>query len=814
LSPNLMKRYLPFTMVLALFAGINTLAAQNTMFTYQGRVTDDGTNFNGSGQFEFALVTSTNTSSQATATPVMGGTSPHEFVNDFDLLNGGSGYVTAPNVTISGGGGSGATAVADINGSGVVTEIDIINPGSGYTGAPTVTIDPPTVTISYTTYWSNDGTSVAGGEPATNVNVAVNNGLFTVTLGDTTIPNMTAMDASLFSQPGLQLRIWFSDGVNGFAALDPAQNLTPAPYAVNAVFANTAGNLASGLTIQQNTDDQPNVILGSSANFVSSGVEGATIGGGGGVGNNSFGDGLTNSVTANAGTVSGGHGNTASGVDATVGGGAINTASGVDATVGGGQVNTASGDFATIGGGIQNIATNEYATVSGGYANTASGDTATVSGGYGNIATNEFATVGGGILNTNSGDVATVVGGAQNTASGAGAFIGGGGWDGESEAGNTASGNASVIGGGLGNQATDDYATVSGGEANIASGIGAVVGGGGYDGESLDGNTASGNASVIGGGFGNQVTDDYATVSGGNYNTASGTAATVGGGSGNTAGGGDVVTGATVSGGKNNIASGVTATVGGGSGNHATNSFATVSGGDDNTASGYAATVSGGYLNTASGQTATVGGGQANQATNYFATVPGGAGNIAGSAYSFAAGFNAQATNTGAFVWSDGTGTPTASTADDSVTFRASGGYRLFTGTGTAGVSLAAGATSWATISDQNAKKNFAPVNGEKILDKLAQVPVEQWNYKWEKNSATPNIGPMAQAFKAAFYPGRDDKSITTLEFDGVELAAIQGLNQKVDELKSELSRRDVDNAELKQRLDRLEQIILKQNSK
>jgi len=32
----------------------------------------------------------------------------------------------------------------------------------------------------------------------------------------------------------------------------------------------------------------------------------------------------------------------------------------------------------------------------------------------------------------------------------------------------------------------------------------------------------------------------------------------------------------------------------------------------------------------------------------------------------------------------------------------------------------------------------------------------------------------MAQDFKAAFYPGRDHKSISTLEFDGVELAAIQ----------------------------------------
>ena len=87
------------------------------------------------------------------------------------------------------------------------------------------------------------------------------------------------------------------------------------------------------------------------------------------------------------------------------------------------------------------------------------------------------------------------------------------------------------------------------------------------------------------------------------------------------------------------------------------------------------------------------------------------------------------------------------------------------------------------------------------VLDKLAAIPIQQWNYKWEKNTDVPNIGPMAQDFKAAFFPGRDDKSITTLEFDGVELAAIQGLNQK---LQDELSRRDAENAKLKQQNDSL----------
>jgi len=191
----------------------------------------------------------------------------------------------------------------------------------------------------------------------------------------------------------------------------------------------------------------------------------------------------------------------------------------------------------------------------------------------------------------------------------------------------------------------------------------------------------------------------------------------------------------------------------------------------------------------------TVGGGSNNVAQGGFATVPGGFNNTASGEYSFAAGYNAQATNNGAFVWSDGTGTPTISPNSNTVAFRASGGYYLFTGTNTAGAQLKAGATSWSTLSDRHMKKNFAPVNCEAILDKLAQIPIQQWNYQWENDSDTPNIGPMAQDFIAAFYPGRDNSSISTLEFDGVELAAIQGLNQ---ELKDEDGRRKADTEALR----------------
>jgi len=222
---------------------ITAALGQGTVFTYQGRVTDNGSNFSGSGQFKFALVTSTNFNHQATATAV----DNSGFITSYVVTSGGSGYTVAPTVTISGGGGSGAVATANISG-GSVTSITVNNPGSGYTTTPTVIIAPPPPNISYTTFWSNDGTSVAGSEPSAAVNVTVNSGLFTVALGDASQPNMTVIPSSLFAQPNLQLRMWFNDGANGFAALSPVQNVTPAPYAV---FANSTSNLLGTLPAAQ-----------------------------------------------------------------------------------------------------------------------------------------------------------------------------------------------------------------------------------------------------------------------------------------------------------------------------------------------------------------------------------------------------------------------------------------------------------------------------------------------------------------------------------------------------------------------------------
>ena len=71
-----------------------------------------------------------------------------EIVNGFivgaEVLDGGYGYFSKPEVTISGGEGFGAVATATVS-AGEVVGINIINPGFGYTGDPIINIAPPPV---------------------------------------------------------------------------------------------------------------------------------------------------------------------------------------------------------------------------------------------------------------------------------------------------------------------------------------------------------------------------------------------------------------------------------------------------------------------------------------------------------------------------------------------------------------------------------------------------------------------------------------------------------------------------------------------
>ena len=224
-----------------------------------------------------------------------------------------------------------------------------------------------------------------------------------------------------------------------------------------------------------------NTIAGSSANEVTPGVRGASIGGGGVPAGESDPDLFNeqpNRVTDHYGTIGGGYGNQAGddGADqvsaafTTISGGRSNTASGSESTVSGGRSNTASGNRSTVGGGSLNLASGSSSTVSGGMDNMASNVSSTVGGGRSNTASGNESMVGGGSGNTANGFASTVGGGSGNTAGGIVNTVGGG-------SGNTASGIGSTVGGGLSNTASGGGSTVSGGDLNCAGGASSWAGG-------------------------------------------------------------------------------------------------------------------------------------------------------------------------------------------------------------------------------------------------------------------------------------------------------------------------------------------------
>jgi hypothetical protein len=256
--------------------------------------------------------------------------------------------------------------------------------------------------------------------------------------------------------------------------------------------------------------------------------------------------------------------------------------------------------------------------------------------------------------------------------------------------------------------------------------------------------------------------------------------ASIGGGQGNTISSG---TWTVIGGGQNNsITGGNQSTIGGGIGNVVSAIYATVGGGQQNTNTSQAGTVAGGQNNLASGQyQSTVGGGFANQATNSYATVPGGYGNLAGGLTSFAAGSNAKATNQGSFVWSDNSsGTAFTSTANNQVSFRCVGGVLFASGNNGTDqtVSWTPGAASWSFSSDRNLKDRFEEVDAASVLDKVSQLPIMEWSYK---GFGQRHIGAMAQDFHQLFPLNENDKALNDADLHGVELAAIQGLNQKLE---------------------------------
>jgi hypothetical protein len=100
-------------------------------------------------------------------------------------------------------------------------------------------------------------------------------------------------------------------------------------------------------------------------------------------------------------------------------------------------------------------------------------------------------------------------------------------------------------------------------------------------------------------------------------------------------------------------------------------------------------------------------------------------------------------------------------------------------------------------LSDRNAKENFVPLDTQEVLDRVAQLPITEWNFKQEEESVR-HIGPMAQDFREAFGLGEDERHISSMDSSGVALAAIQGLNEKLADKEARIQRLEAELAQIK----------------
>jgi hypothetical protein len=361
-----------------------------------------------------------------------------------------------------------------------------------------------------------------------------------------------------------------------------------------------------------------------------------------------------------------------------------------------------------------------------------------------------------------------------------------------------------------------------------AGAIGATIGGGGAVNYT---NKVLADFGTAGGGRGNTSSDRYATVGGGALNTSSGEAATVGGGG-------------------NNTSSGWGATVGGGLLNTSSGGDSTVGGGTQNTSSGLYATVPGGHQNSAAGDYSFAAGLRAkanHEGAFVWADVQG-----ADFASTAANQFSIRAAS-GVRIYNPGDGhTLLTFGTERSWAFR-----QLSTGAGTAlelgivdpnnpkdfiirgnavGINTTApgftlhvngtagkpGGGSWTSTSDARLKKNIRPLAG--ALDKLLAlhgVTFEYINPAQIHELSGERMGLVAQEVEKVFpdwvetgADGYKRMTVRGLEALVVEAlrelqqqkdADVRGLNQKFTE---ELKRRDADNAELKRRLEKLEELL------
>jgi hypothetical protein len=680
----------------------------------------------------------------------------------------------------------------------------------------------------------------AGGTPLwseTHAAVPVTNGLFSVALAQNTPVGATLFDGG---------PRWLGISINGSPELTPRQRITATPYASFALNSSASLNnfirgrypsVAGGF---QNTTDGDFPTIGGGENNTAAGNH-PTVGGG-----------YRNVSGGNFSFVGGGENNNAGGPWATVGGGFQNTTDGDFPTVGGGEVNTAVGYAATVGGGRGNRSGTDYATVGGGFDNTSSGHAATVGGGELNTSSSYGATVGGGSDNTSNGDSATVGGGRQNRAGAPFSTVPGGEQNNAEGAYSFAAGRrAKALHDGAfvwGDSTDADVASTGPNQFVVRASGGVRFNGASQAFLNID---PTGNLDVA------RNLDVTGSAHFANRNVIITPTGLLGVGTSEPQvhlhvhsfenltslrlQSAQVVSGQTrvefYVGGINNPQSewrpAYIESVGGWPGyNGGLAFFVNGSGFANRFGATEVMRIQNGSLSFGASTrqmlnlyNSTYGIGVQDftfyqRSDNSFAWFrqgvhsnsandpgPGGTRlmtldangelHVGGGAF---AGLSLQNRETPNYVGSPANG-------ERWIWYARQGVCRLWSGSDkmTINPDGVVTATAFVTSSDRNAKENFKPLDSRAVLDKVAALPITRWNFK--KDTASEHIGPMAQDFHAAFGVGSDDKHIATVDADGVALAAIQGLNQKLEE---RLKEKETKISALERRVAEIEELLMK----
>jgi trimeric autotransporter adhesin len=768
---------------------LSTVFAQGTAFTYQGRLFDNTNAANGSYALRFTLYPDATTGMPALAGPLA--LAPVAVSNGLFTvtLDFGPGWFTGPprwlqieSATNSANplylpmtprqqltpapyaifantasNLSGTLPTAQLNGtvlnSQLASNTITINAGAGLSGSGSVALGAST-TLTNTGVLSVTGNADITASPASG-NVVLSDTATSANTANTIVKRDGSgnFSAGTITGNGGGLTNVNAATVNGLSASN---------------FWHTTGNSGTtpGVNYLGTTDNQPlelwlggqralrlepgpslgepNVIGGSSRNSMLAGTYAATIGGG-----------TYNTISGGTyATIGGGNNNTISGgANATIGGGGFNTNSGGYATIGGGAANTISGgQYTTIGGGINNtISGGTYATIGGGNDNTASGTSPTIGGGNDNTASGAYSAIPGGFNNVAQGQCSFAAG-QRAKALYDGCFV----WADSQNADFSSTANDQFL---VRAQGGVQFNALNGG-VSLNGGNGGIVLNGG-----------SGNVSAQADNLTLNATNGGVTLNGAaggvTVNGSSG-GVTLNGPGGIYLNGG----GSNVQVQANNVSllgsGGGTATLAAGNG-----SLTAGTGGVSLTATtpgGVSLTAAAGGVNVAPSTSLNFGN-MGRQMINLYSS---GTNSYGIGVQYLDMYFRASGSDRGGFCWFQG-GVHSGGNVDP--------------GGGTIMMQLDGDSALWVhgningnvnDFSDRNMKENFTPIDPLSVLAKVAALPITGWNFTNEP--AVKHIGPMAQDWYATFNVGPDDKRIAVVDEGGVALAAIQGLNQKLED--------------------------------